>query len=133
MKFKRIFANGVPEPASGLWSNCKVSGNLVFVSGLVAMDAEGDVIAPTDAGEQAIYIFSCIQKYIEAAGGRMGDLAKMTIFLTDIHDRPAVLEARRKFFCDDFPCSTLVAVDALIDPQLLVEIEAVAVLGAGHD
>ena len=131
-KFERVYAEGVPEPAPGLWSNCKKSGDLIFVSGLVAVDAEGEVIAPCDAHEQACYVFSCIQKYIEAAGGHMSDLAKMTIFLTDIRDRPVVLEARRKFFKGDFPCSTLIAVDALIDPRLLVEIEATAVLGAGH-
>ena len=63
----------------------------------------------------------------------MNDLAKMTIFLTDIRDRPAVLEARKKFFFDDFPCSTLIEVDALIDPRMLVEIEGMAVLGAGKN
>ena len=133
MKFERVYAEGVPEPPPGLWSNCKKSGDTVFVSGLVAIDAKGNVVAPSDAHEQACCIFSYIQQYLEAAGGRMNDLAKMTIFLSDIRDRPAVLEARKKFFTGDFPCSTLVAVDALIDPRMLVEIEAIAILGAGHD
>lgn len=133
MKFERIYAEGVPEPAPGLWSNCKKSGDMVFVAGLVAIDADGNVVAPSDAHEQACCIFSYIQKYLEAAGGRMNDLAKMTIFLSDIRDRPAVLEARKKFFTGDFPCSTLVAADALIDPRMLVEIEAIAIIGAGHN
>tara|TARA_B100002052_G_C15620166_1_gene479314 strand:- start:87 stop:488 length:402 start_codon:yes stop_codon:yes gene_type:complete len=133
VKFERIYAEGVPEPGPGMWSNCKRSGDLVFISGLVAVSAEGEVIAPTDAYEQACCIFSYIQKHLEAAGGCMNDLAKMTIFLTDIRDRPAVLEARKKFFSDDFPCSTLIEVDALIDPRMLVEIEGMAVLGAGKN
>ena len=132
MKFERIYADGVPEPKPEMWSNCKKFGDMVFLSGLVAVDADGQVVAPTDAHEQACCIFSYIQKHLEAAGGSVNDLAKMTIFLTDIRDRPAVLEARKKFFSGDFPCSTLVAVDALIDPRMLVEIEGTAILGAGH-
>ena len=133
MKFERVYADNVPEPKPGLWSNCKKSGNLVFLSGLVAVDAEGAVISPNDAHEQACKIFEYIQHYLESAGGNINDLAKMTIFLTDIRDRPPVLEARRKFFTGDFPCSTLIAVDALIDPRMLVEIEGIAVIGAGQN
>jgi enamine deaminase RidA (YjgF/YER057c/UK114 family) len=67
---------------------------------------------------------------IIAAGGCMNDVATLNIYVTDIKHRPAVLEARRAFFAGDFPCSTLVAVSALIDPGLLVEINAVAFIGA---
>ena len=132
MKFQRVFSDDVPEPDPGLWSNCKKFDNMIFVSGLVAVDNDGNVVAPSDAHEQACCIFTYIQKYIEAAGGQMNDVAKMTIFLSDIRDRPEVLDARRKFFTGDFPCSTLVAVDALIDPRMLVEIEAIAIIGAGQ-
>ncbi len=132
MKFERIYAEGVPEPAPEMWSNCKKSGDLVFFSGLVAVDSDGQVIAPTDAHEQACRIFSYMQKHLEAAGGCIDDLAKMTIFLTDMRHRPAVLDARKKFFSGDFPCSTLVEVDALVDPLMLVEIEGTAVLGAAQ-
>jgi hypothetical protein len=52
------------------------------------------------------------------------------LYVTDMKHRPAVLEARRAFFTGDFPCSTLVAVTALIDPRLLVEINAVVFIGA---
>ena len=130
MSFERIYADGVPEPDPKLWSNCKKTGDLVFLSGLVAIDSEGKVISPNDAHQQACIIFEYIKSYLEAAGGHINDLAKMTIFLTDIRDRSEVLEARKKFFSGDFPCSTLIAVDALIDPRMLVEIEGIAVIGA---
>jgi enamine deaminase RidA (YjgF/YER057c/UK114 family) len=67
---------------------------------------------------------------LAAAGGRMDDVASMNVYLTDMNNRPAVLEARRQFFSGDFPCSTLVEVSALIDPRLLVEINAVAFVRA---
>ena len=129
MKLQRVYAKGVPEPPPGYWSNCKKAGNLVFLSGLVALDENKKVIAPADACEQASYIFSCMSKYLESAGGGINDLAKMTVYLTDIRDRPAFYEARQRFFEGDFPCSTLIEIGALIDPRLLVEIEGIAVLG----
>jgi enamine deaminase RidA (YjgF/YER057c/UK114 family) len=62
----------------------------------------------------------------------MSDIASLNIFVTDMTHRPGVLEARRHFFTGDFPCSTLVAVSQLIDPDLLVEINAVAFIGANR-
>lgn len=132
MKLERVYAKAVKEPDPGLWSNCKRLGNQVFVSGLVALDNDRNVVGPSDPYEQAYYILSCIKAYLESAGGGINDVAKMTIFITNMRDRPAVLEARQQFFTGDFPCSTLVAVDALIDPRLLIEIEAVAFIGAGQ-
>lgn len=131
MKLQRVLTNHVAEPAPGLWSNCMRVGNQVFIAGLVAMDGSGAVVAPGDSGRQADYIFTNIRHYLESAGGTMADIATMTIFVTDMALRPGVLEARRKFFTGDFPCSTLVAVSALIDPGLVVEINAVGFIGAG--
>ena len=75
-------------------------------------------------------MFAQIQHYLTAAGGQMDDVIRVRIYLTDMADRPAVLEARREFFTGDFPCSTLVEVARLIDDRLLVEIDADAVIGA---
>ena len=60
----------------------------------------------------------------------MDDIVKVNIFVTDIRQREEVWRARREFFTSDFPVSTLVEVSALAAPELLVEIEAVAILGA---
>lgn len=129
MKLERVTSEHVPEPPPRLWSNCKRAGNQVFIAGLVALDRDGKVVGEGDARRQAEYIFESMRHLVTAAGGRMDDVATMTVFVTDMKHRPGVLEARRGFFSGDFPCSTLVEVSALIDPRLLVEINAVALLG----
>lgn len=124
----RIIIPTVPEPAPGLWSNCLRAGEHVYIAGLVAYENGRPIVE--GAGAQADYIFSAIRSYLEAAGGSMADVVTMTIFVTDMVHRPEVLDARRRFFSGDFPCSTLVEVSALIDPGLVVEINAVGVIGS---
>jgi len=88
----------------------------------------------TDSDEysQAKAIFGKIRHLVEAAGGNMADIVKVTIFVTDITQREKVWQARREFFTGNFPTSTLVQVAALADPSLKVEIDAVAHIGAGR-
>jgi enamine deaminase RidA (YjgF/YER057c/UK114 family) len=81
--------------------------------------------------EQSKAVFGKIKALIEEAGGRMDDVVKVNIFVTDIKRREEVWKARSEFFSGDFPVSTLVQVAALARPDLLVEIEAVAFIGAG--
>jgi len=126
---QRIRHPEIGEPEPGLWSNCKRYGDQVFLSGLVALEGE-EVIGGADPFKQACHIFDCMRRYMEACGGTVDDILKITIYLTDIRHRPMILAARRQFFSGDFPCSTLVAVSALIDPRLLVEIEAVGYVGS---
>ena len=119
-----------PEPQPGTWSNCLVVGGVAYLAGMTARGASeagtaGDEYAQTKA------IFTKISRLVEAAGGGMADIVKVTIFVTDIKEREKVWRARREFFNGDFPASTLVQVAALADPSLKVEIEAVAHIGAG--
>ena len=132
MQMSRVLTPHVTEPEQGLWSNCKRVGERVFISGLVAVDDAGEVLAVGDAGEQARIVFGQIRHYMTAAGGQMDDIIRVRIYLTDMADRPAVLAARREFFTGDFPCSTLVEVAGLIDDRLLVEIDADAMIGAAQ-
>jgi enamine deaminase RidA (YjgF/YER057c/UK114 family) len=76
-------------------------------------------------------IFGKIKAMVEAAGGAMSDVVKITVFLTEIANNTKVWEARREFFKGDFPASTLVEVSALAAPEILVEIEAIAHIGKG--
>jgi enamine deaminase RidA (YjgF/YER057c/UK114 family) len=76
---------------------------------------------------QATIALAKIKALLEAAGAMMADIAKLTVYVTDITTRAEISEARRKFFTGDFPCSTLVEITALAQPGLLVEIEAIAV------
>jgi len=128
---KRIGSPQVPEPPPQTWSNCLVVGNQVFVAGMTAR-AGNALQGGNSMYEQAKATFSKIKHLLEAAGGRMDDIVKVNIFVTDIKRREEVWQARREFFTGDFPVSTLVEVSALAAPELLVEIEAVAILGAGQ-
>lgn len=132
-KLQRVLSKHVKEPAPGLWSNCMRCGDQVFISGFVSLSADGEVLGINDPGEQTRVILRNMRHYLEAAGGKMSDIARVRIYLTDIRHRPAVLEARREFFSGDFPCSTLVGVSTLVDPAYLVEIDADAIIGAGAD
>jgi len=117
----------VPEPAPGTWSNCLVAGGVAYLAGMTARGAElGDEYA------QSMAIFTKIRHLVEAAGGTMADIVKVTIFVTDISQREKVWQARREFFTGNFPASTLVQVAALADPSIKVEIEAVAHIGASQ-
>lgn len=112
----------VPEPQPGTWSNCLVVDGIAYFAGATSR-GEDEYI-------QAKGIFTKIKHLVEAAGGSMADIVKVTIFVTDIKNREKVWKARQEFFTGSFPASTLVQVAALATPELKVEIEAVAHIGA---
>jgi 2-iminobutanoate/2-iminopropanoate deaminase len=129
-RIRRVRSPEVPEPAPGTWSNCLVVNGVAYVAGMIASDKDGNIVG-ADEYEQAKAIFAKIRHLIEAAGGAMADVVKVSIFVTDIKQREKVWRARREVFSGDFPASTLVQVAALAQPSVKVEIEAVAYLGAG--
>ena len=129
-RIKRVSSPEVPEPAPGTWSNCLVVNGVAYVAGMIARGKDGKIV-DGDEYEQAKAIFAKIRSLIEAAGGTMADVVKVSIFVTDIEQREKVWRARREVFSGDFPASTLVQVAALAEPSVKVEIEAVAHLGAG--
>ena len=130
-QMERIHSDQVGEPPAETWSNCLRVGNQVFIAGMTARSAEFNSIDGAGAYSQARVIFTKIKCLIEAAGGTMADIVKVNIFVTDIDQRQEVWRARREFFAGNFPVSTLVEVSALALPEMEVEVEAVAILGAG--
>jgi enamine deaminase RidA (YjgF/YER057c/UK114 family) len=129
-KKTRVQSPQVPEPPPQTWSNCLVVGNQVFIAGMTARTG-ATVVGGDSMYEQAKAIFAKIKHLMEAAGGTMDDVVKVLIFVTDIKRREEVWKARREVFSGDFPVSTLVEARALAAPDLLVEVEATAILGAG--
>jgi len=127
---KRYTAAAAPEPPAKTWSNCLVANGVAYIAGQVARvpTAEG----PLDDCAQARIIFGKIKALVEAAGGQMADVMKVTVFVTDIRRREEIWRARAEFFEGDFPASTLVEVSKLAAPELTVEIEAVAHIGASR-
>jgi len=122
MKMQTIRSPKVKDPAPQTWSNAKRVGDQFFVSGMTAHDGAGKVEGDASMYGQAMTVFAKIRNLVEAAGGRMNDIAEMTIYVTDISQRKEVWRARQEFFSGDFPCSTLVEVKGLAIPALLVEI-----------
>jgi enamine deaminase RidA (YjgF/YER057c/UK114 family) len=130
MKKRRVSSPHVPEPPPQTFSRCIVAGDHVFVAGITAGSPTG-IQGGDSMYEQSKAVFTKIRHLLEAAGGRMDDIVRLLVFVTDISRREEILRARREFFTGDFPASTLVEVKALVAPGLLVEVEATAVLGAG--
>lgn len=118
---------GLPEPFSH-YTDAVRAGNLLFVSGCVALDADGKLVGEADVVAQARQVFTNIGLCLTAAGATFADVVKVTTFLTDIEDRARINPVRQEFFGNARPASTLVEVSALVLPEFLIEVEAVAVL-----
>jgi 2-iminobutanoate/2-iminopropanoate deaminase len=123
---KRVTSSEVAEPPPKSFSQCLVAGNTIYVSGQLARLEDGSVGGDGSMLSQATIALGRIKALLEAAGAGMDDVAKLTIYVTDISRRLEINAARQKFFSGDFPTSTLVEVSALAAPGLLVEIEAIA-------
>ncbi len=112
------FSSGVEAP----------SGRTIYVSGQVAFDAEGNVVGEGDIKAQTEVVLEHVKTVVEEAGGGMEDIVKVTVFITNMGLYDEIHEVRRRYFEEPFPASSMVEVSALIDPRLLIEIEAVAVV-----
>ena len=104
------------------------AGDLLFVSGIVAVDAAGDLVGGEDVVAQTRQVLANIREVLAAAGCDFGDVVKVTIFLTDVDDRPLVNPLRQEAFGQARPASTLVEVSRLAIPGAKVEIECVALV-----
>ena len=103
-------------------------GRLLYIAGQVARDAEGNVLAPGDIRTQARQVFQNLRQVLQAAGGDVDNLLKITTYITNIENFPAVAEERRQFFPSELPASTLIVVTCLAQPELLIEVEGMAAL-----
>ena len=116
-------------PPSGYSYAIKKAGTPVFISGQVALDADGRLVGENDVAAQVEQVFRNLRTVVEGCGGTMDDIVKITIFVTDASYRPTVATARQRHFKEGaYPASTYLVVSALAVPQLLVEIEAVAMI-----
>ncbi|MFG2232024.1 RidA family protein [Streptomyces sp. NPDC048723] len=107
------------------------TGHFVAVSGQCALDERGEVVGAGDPAAQARQVFENLRRCLAAAGATFDDVVKLTYFVTDVAYLPAVREARDAVIpADRLPASSAVQVSALFRPELLVEIEAFAVIPA---
>ncbi len=117
---------GLAEPISH-YTDAVRAGGLLFISGLVPVDEEGKIVGE-DVAEQTRQIFRNMELVLKAAGCGFEDVVKVTHFLLNVDDRPAINPVRMEFFGEARPASTLVEVSALAVPGALLEIEAVAAI-----
>ena len=105
-------------------------GNLLFIAGQVALDEELRIVGPGDAEAQARQTWKNIQTVVEAAGGKITDVVRVTTYVADLADVEAIHKVRREVFPDgDYPTATVVQAAKLGLPGLLLETEAFAVIG----
>lgn len=103
-------------------------GGRIEVAGTTATDEHGDPVAPGQPYEQASQAFDLVEDAIVEAGGEPSDVVRTRMFVTDAEDWEQIGRAHGEHFGDAKPASTLVEVAALIDPALVVEIEATAIV-----
>ena len=103
-------------------------GDLLFVSGQASIDERGQVVGVGDFDAQAEQAFKNLEQVLEAGGSSLRDVAKVTIFLTDMSNFAKIVELRGKWFSEPYPADSIIQVTALALPELEIEIEAVAVV-----
>jgi 2-iminobutanoate/2-iminopropanoate deaminase len=104
-------------------------GDLLFLSGQAAIDETGAIVGAGDFAAQLAQTMANIDRVLAAGGSDRSRIAKVTIYLTDMANFPAIVEARRRYFTAPYPADTIVEVRALALPELMVEIDVVAVTG----
>lgn len=127
MTRREIRADGLAEPISH-YTDAVVAGELLFISGLVGVDRHGALVGGEDVAAQTRQVFANMRVVLDEAGCRFEDVVKVTVYLTDIDDRPKINPVRQEVFGNARPASTLVEVSRLAVPGAKVEIEAVALI-----
>lgn len=125
MDIQRYLIEGEMAPVSHYCHSVR-AGELIWVSGIVGMTADGHI--PQDTAAQFDIALNAMDVCLRAAGGRPDTVTKVQVFLTDIADRASINPARVAYFGEHRPASTLVEVSALVDPRMKVEIECMGVV-----
>lgn len=128
MEFERTFSRAPWEEKVG-YCRALRAGSHIYVTGTAPVDEQGGCFAPGNAYAQTRRCLEIIQRALQDLGAEMGDVVRTRMFVTDISRWQEYGRAHGEFFAAHPPATTMVQVSALIDPQMLIEIEAEAVVG----
>ncbi len=128
MSSRQLISSGTSWELLYGYSRAVKVGNLVFVSGTMAVDAQGNLVGENDLYAQTVFIYQKIEKALQEAGASLHNIVRLRTFVTNMRRYEEVLKAQGEFFAAIRPAATIVEITALIDKNLLVEIEADAVI-----
>jgi 2-iminobutanoate/2-iminopropanoate deaminase len=114
-----VFSQAVKVPARG---------HFIYVSGLTARTPDGKMHAPGDAREQTRYVLEKLKLILAEGGATLDDIVRVVVYIRNMNDFKAIHEVRAEYFTKDPPASTMVEVSRLVNEELLIEIEATAVV-----
>jgi len=125
---RQLISSGTVWEKKFGYSRAVKVGNLVFVAGTTAANENGEVVGKDDVYQQAIFIYKKIEKALQEAGASMQNVVRIRTFITDMKRSSEALKVQGEIFSEIRPAATIVETTALINPDLLLEIEADAVI-----
>jgi len=130
MKKEIIVSEKLSKPL-GIYSEAVMAEGkrMLFISGMTARDKEGNIVGKGDMKAQTRQVMENIKAVLEKVGATFDQIVKVSVFITDMSRFKEIHEVRAQYFKKDYPASTMVQVSGLVSPELLIEIEAIAVLG----
>ena len=131
MKRTNISSGSPFEPLRG-YSRCVVLGDTFFLSGTTSIDSNGEIIGEGDPYAQTTYILQKLKAFLNEAGFALTDVVRTRLYVTNMTRWDDFARAHREFFEKIRPSSSIVQVARLVDPRLLIELEAEAIRGASE-
>ena len=124
-----VNVEGVSRPGAAFSTAIATTpGRLLFVSGLLARDANGAIVGVNDIGAQTRRICETLRSIVAAAGGSLESIVRLDIFVTDLRERDRIYAIRKEFFPSSPPTSTMMQVVGFVEPAAMIEITAIGIL-----